>query len=121
MNSLSNKILEEMNRLYHANISGVANPDELGKIIIDLGSLYSNLVRNGRVGENDTNETLNIISCFTDGNNYFNRNHNLIVPANTFTEGVYVAAERYRERVEASKPPYDSETYKRKAEGFKKL
>ncbi len=119
MNRSSNETFEKINRLYYANMSGAANPDELGEILIDLGNSYSNIVSKGRVGENDINETLTIISCFKDDNNYFNRNHkNLSVAANTFIEGVYIAQERHRERIEASKPLFDAQTYE---SGFKKL
>ena len=84
----SNVIFDSLNRLYDAKKSGVLGEDELSKIIILEGKLFSNQVSKGIKNEED----IESFETLLPNNNYFNANHkNLDVARDTIKQANTVA------------------------------
>ena len=84
----SNVIFDSINRLYDAKKSKVLNADELSKIIILEGDLFSNLVRKGKKSEED----IESFETLLPNQNYFSIKHNnLDVANNTVKQNITAA------------------------------
>lgn len=117
----SNVLLEKLNRLYDAKISGVISPDELSKSIVLASELYANKISKGEVSITDINETKSFLPGFINPNydGYFKLRHKDVdVASKIFIDETETALEKLEQRNKYSSPLFDEETY---ARGFKKL
>lgn len=117
----SDIILNSINRLYDAKLSGALNSDELSKIIVLEGDLFANRIKQGKVSIDEIESAEAFITGFArkGKDNYFSFKHSdLDRAAKIFLEGDYVALEELNKRTSLSSPVFDSESY---SKGFKKI
>ena len=112
----SDVILNSLNRLYDAKLSGALNEEELSKLIVLVGDLFANKINQGSVSNDEIESIESFLSGFTKANkdNYFNFNHkDLDRASKMFIEGVYVASSELEQKRELSSPVLDSDSYSR--------
>lgn len=117
----SDVILNSLNRMYDAKLSGVMSPDELSKIVVLEGNLFANNISRGKVTQDEIESTESFITGFLEENkdNYFNNKHvDLDKSARMFLEGDFVALEELERRSKFTQSVFDEESYK---SNFKRL
>ena len=91
---LSDEIFESLNRLYEAKLTGAAKSQEFPDILIRVGDLCANKVKQGKMTSDVTASIQDLMRSFTgeNANNYFSDYHEgLSEAANTFIEGINMA------------------------------
>lgn len=94
-------IFDLYNRYYDASKSGARTGEELSELLINVGDLFANKVKLGKVSEEEIESVENFLSGFLGENKdkYFNFNHKgLDTAARTVNEGIYVAKEEANKR-----------------------
>ena len=113
----SDLILNSLNRLYDAKLSGALKNDELSKIMILEGDMFASKIKQGKINVDEVESFESFISGFTKDtkDNYFSYQHtDLDRAAKMILEGNDMALEqglRYSQTVES--PNY--------TKGFRKL
>ena len=80
----SDKVFEALNRFEEAKKTGVLGPKELSDLLISIGTIYSNQIKNGNVNANDIEE----FEAFLPKTNMFTINHkDLDVAYTTIVQG----------------------------------
>ena len=117
----SDVILDSINRLYDAKLSGALKDSELSGIIINIGDLFANKIKQGKVSNNEIESFETYISGFVGENkdNYFAYPHSDLDRATkSVLESIDFAKEELNQRKRYSQPVMDVESYTRT---FKKL
>lgn len=117
----SDVILNSLNRMHDAKISGAMSPDELSKIIVLEGNLFASRIKQGKTTLDEIESAESFITGFLGKNkdNYFNNKHvDLDKSARIFLEGDFVALEELDRKNKFTQSIYDEESYK---SSFKRL
>lgn len=110
----SNVIFTSVNRLYDAKLSGALKSTELSEIIIGLGDLFANKIKQGKVTLDEIESAESFLTQFATDNKdvYFSYKHeDLSRAAKTFLEGDDFALEKAEERNMSSKNVFEFENY----------
>lgn len=117
----SDVILESINRLYDAKLSGAIREEELSKIIVLEGDLFANKIKQGKVSNNEIEQTEAFLTGFIGENKdkYFSLKHkDLDRASKMFLEGDFFALEDQRKRSISASPIFEETDYK---QGFRKI
>jgi len=117
----SDAILKASVRLLEAKRTGAITNNEFADLIVKIGDLYANKIRQGKAILEEVEEVEDYIECLIskNGNNYFSYAHKgLDVAAKKFLEGDFVALQEIEKRKIQSKPLLDEQDY---VKGFKKI
>lgn len=120
-NRPSDVILDSINRLHDAKLSGALKEDELSSIIINIGDMFANKIKQGKVSNDDIESFEVHISGFTGENkdNYFAHSHaDLDRSTKIVFESIDFAKDELDQRKQYSQPVMDAESY---TKSFKKL
>ncbi len=104
---VSDVILESLNRFHEAKNTGALNRNELSELIIKIGDLFANKVKQGKVSSEDIENVESFLYGFDGKNasNYFSIEHsNLDVAKRTFEEGVDFALQELQDKRLAASP-----------------
>ena len=92
----SNEVLELLNRLYQSKLTGGYTNQELSSLIVKIGDLISNNIRNGKISDS---EVISEISAHLPNERYFKLRHQGINAANnSFKESLEMAMYEREER-----------------------
>ena len=87
--TVTNDLLDRINRLYYGKMSGGISSDELSDILTKIGDLVANLIKNGKITDK---ETISEIERHLPDSRFFKFNHgNLNAAKKAFYEGDAVA------------------------------
>ena len=117
----SDDIFNSLNRLNDAKQSGSLQDTELSSLIISVGDVFANKIKQGKVTEEEIESANLHLSGFTGKNKdkYFSYPHrDLDRAAKSFIEGAYMAEEELNERMGYAQPVMDAESYEKT---FRKL
>lgn len=118
-----NVILNSLNRMHDAKISGVMIPDELSKILVLSGNLFANKIVQGKVSQDEIESEESFVTGFLGKNkdNYFNNKHvDLDKAARIILEGNFVALEKLERKNKFTQSLYEEEDYENYNKGFRK-
>lgn len=117
----SDVILNSLNRFYDAKLSGGLKEDELSKIIVLIGDLFANQIKQ----EKQTEDSIDSFESYLDGfdgpnaGNYFAHIHkNLDSAVKSVLEGNDFAKQQLEQRRQYAQPVMSAESY---TKTFKKL
>ncbi len=111
----SDVILSLLNLQYNSKLSGVPNKESLSKIEVLSSNLFSNLIRHGKVSQDD----IDAYKALLPDENYFSHeNVDLDVAKKMCEESIEFAIQDFQTRVEQAKPIFNEESY---APGPKRL
>ena len=117
----SNTILSSLNRLHDAKLSGALTRDEFSKILVSVGDLFANKIRQGKVTEDEIESVEAHLTEFTGDNSdkYFSFPHeDLDRASKTVLESIDFAKQAVDKRNEYAQPVMDADSYER---AFRKL
>lgn len=117
----SDVILKSSVRLLEAKRTGAITEDEFADLLVKIGDLHANKIRQGKAIMDEVEEVEDYIECLIgkNGNNYFSYNHKgLDVAAKKFLEGDFVALQEVEKRENQAKPVLEGQKY---VKGFKKI
>lgn len=118
-----NVILNSLNRMHDAKISGAMIPDELSKILVLSGNLFANKIVQGKVSQDEIESEESFVTGFLGKNkdNYFNNKHvDLDKAARIILEGNFVALEKLERKNKFTQSLYEEEDYENYNKGFRK-
>jgi len=117
----SNVILDSLNRLHDAKQSGALVRDEFSKILVYVGDLFANKIKQGKVTEDEIESVEAHLTGFTGENSdkYFSFPHeDLDRASKTVLESIDFARQAVEKRNEYAHPVMEADSYERT---FKKL
>ena len=117
----SDGILDSFNRFHDAKFSGALRRDELSKLLVSVGDLFANKIKQGKVTEEEIESLESYLSGFTSENSdkYFSYPHeDLKLAAKSVLEGNDFARQSIEQRIEAAHPVMEADSYERT---FRKL
>ena len=117
----SDVILDSINGLNSRKNTGALNKNELSNIIIHIGDLFANKIKQGKVSEDEIEAFESHITQFTGENKdkYFSHSHSdLDRGAKSALESIDFAREELEKRNSYAQPVMDAESYERT---FRKL
>jgi hypothetical protein len=117
----SDVILNSLNRLHDAKQSGALVRDEFSKILVSVGDLFANKIKQGKVREDEIESVEAHLTGFVAENNdkYFSFPHTELDRASkTVLESIDFARQAVEKRNEYAQPVMDAESYERT---FRKL
>ena len=117
----SDEIFNSLNRLNIAKQTGGLDDTELSNLIVSIGDVFANKVKQGKVSEDEIESACIHLSGFEgkNGDKYFAFPHkDLDRASKSFIEGVYMAKDEADKRAEYSQPVMEAESYERT---FRKL
>lgn len=118
---MSNVILDSLNRMNDAKLSGAMSPDEFSKIIVLVGNLFANKIKQGKVESDQVDSFESFLTGFMGPNKdkYFDYPHiDLDKATNMVLQGNSFALSELERRKEFSNPVIQEEKY---TAGFKRL
>ncbi len=117
----SDEIFGLLNGLHERSLSGAQKKNELSLLLINIGDVFANLVRQGKVNEDTIESYESNITQFLGENKdkFFNHTwDDLDVAAKSTLESIYFAKEEVNQRNIAAQPVMDAESY---TKSFRKL
>lgn len=120
-NRVSDSIFDSFNRFHEAKSSGALRRDELSKILILVGDLFANKIKQGKVSKEEIESLESHLSGFNGENSdkYFAFPHeDLKVAAKSVLEGNDFALQSVEQRMQAAQPVMEADSYERT---FRKL
>ena len=120
-NRVSDGIFDSFNRFHEAKLSGALSKDEFSKLLISVGDLFANKIKQGKVSEDEIESLEAHLSGFVGENcdKYFAFPHeDLKMAAKSVLEGNDFALQSVEQRYEAAQPVMEAESYERT---FKRL
>lgn len=118
---VSDSIFESFNRFHDAKLSGALRRDELSRLLVSVGDLFANKIKQGKVSKEEIESLESHLSGFTGENSdkYFAFPHeDLKMAAKSVLEGNDFALQSVEQRYEAAQPVMESDGYERT---FRKL
>ena len=97
----SDVVFDSLNRLHDAKLSGALKSDELSKIIIYIGDLFANKIKQAKLTEDQIESAETYLTGFvgTNKDKYFSLQHDYLDrAAKIFLEGNAIAIETIQER-----------------------
>ena len=117
----SNIILNSLNRLNTVKQNGALTRDEFSKILVSVGDLFANKIRQGKVSEEEIESLEAHLTGFIGENSdkYFSFPHEDLERASkTVLESIDFARQAVEKRNEYAQPVMEADSYERT---FKKL
>ena len=117
----SDTIFSSLNRLHDAKLSGALTRDEFSKILVSVGDLFANKIRQGKVTEDEIESVEAYLTGFTGENSdkYFSFPHeDLDRASKTVLESIDFAKQAVDKRNEYAQPVMEADSYERT---FKRL
>jgi hypothetical protein len=112
----SDVVFSSLNRLYDAKLSGALVRDELSKILVSVGDLFANKIKQGKVNEDDIESVEVYLTGFTGENSdkYFSFPHtDLDRASKTVLESIDFAKQAVDKRNEYAHPVMEADSYER--------
>jgi hypothetical protein len=100
-------ILEGLNRLNEAKLTGALKEDEFSNLIRNIGDLCANRIAQGKLNPNDIESLECYMGCFIgpERKNYFEFEHiNLDLAAKSFLESLAAAEAKFEQRMSSARP-----------------
>lgn len=112
----SNVILNSLNRLHDAKQSGALTSDEFSKILVSVGDLFANKIKQGKVAEEEIQSVESYLTGFVGENSdkYFSFPHTDLKSASkTALESIDFARQEIEKRNEYAQPVMEADSYER--------
>ena len=115
-NRVSDGIFESFNRFHDAKQTGALRRDELSKLLVTVGDLFANKIKQGKVSKEEIESLESHLTGFVGENSdkYFAFPHeDLKMAAKSVLEGNDFALQTVEQRYQAAKPVIEAESYER--------
>lgn len=110
----SDAIFSSLNRLHDAKLSGALTSDEFSKILVSVGDLFANKIKQGKVTEDEIESVEAHLTGFIGENSdkYFSFPHTDLKGASkTVLESIDFARQAVEKRNEYAQPVMDADSY----------